>query len=73
MTDFAVDHATLVTIRRAYMRGGDVGAMAELRRHCPVLTDDTAPRVLRLILTRQGMSLLTLVGMGMLQDEESHR
>ena len=40
----------LVAIRRAFMVGGEPGAMAELRRRSPCLSDHNAPAVLQRVL-----------------------
>ena len=43
---FAVEHADLIAIRRAFMAGGRERALIELRRRYMSLTDKTAPTVL---------------------------
>ena len=43
---FAVEHADLIAIRRAFMAGGREHALVELRRRYMALTDKTAPTVL---------------------------
>jgi hypothetical protein len=37
---FAVDEATAAAIRIAFERGGELSAVAELRRHFPLITDN---------------------------------
>ena len=43
--------ADLVSIRRAFMRGGRVGAMAEFQRRYPEISGDLADMILARILT----------------------
>ena len=47
---FAVEHADLIAIRRAFMSGGRDRALVELRRRYMALTDSTASTVLDRIL-----------------------
>ena len=47
---FAVDEATAAAIRIAFERGGELSAVAELRRHFPLITDNgDAKRCVRAI------------------------
>jgi hypothetical protein len=47
---FAVDEATAAAIRIAFERGGELSAVAELRRHFPLITDnEDAGRCVRAI------------------------
>jgi len=41
---FAVDEATAAAIRDALERGGELSAVAELRRHFPLITDNADAR-----------------------------
>ena len=43
---FAVNDSDLVAIRRAFMKGGRDGALAELRRRWQAVSDAAAPAVL---------------------------
>ena len=42
---FMVDDATAATIRRAFGDGGELSAVAELRRHFPGITDNAQARL----------------------------
>jgi hypothetical protein len=42
---FAVDDAAAEAIRIAFERGGELSAVAELRRHFPLITDNAQARV----------------------------
>jgi hypothetical protein len=42
---FTVDEATATAIRNALERGGELSAVAELRRHFPLITDNAQARV----------------------------
>ena len=47
---FAVDEATATTIRNALQQGGELSAVAELRRCFPLITDNAeARRCVRII------------------------
>jgi hypothetical protein len=41
---FTVDEATATAIRNALERGGELSAVAELRRHFPLITDNEDAR-----------------------------
>jgi hypothetical protein len=41
---FTVDEATAEAIRRAYEDGGELAGVVELRRHFPLITDNTQAR-----------------------------
>ncbi len=42
---FSVDEATAEAIRRALREGGELSAVAELRRHFPLITDNASARL----------------------------
>lgn len=42
---FAVDDVTAEATRRAFDKGGELSGMAELRRHFPLITDNTQARL----------------------------
>jgi hypothetical protein len=47
---FTVDEPTAEAIRRAYDDGGELAGVVELRRHCPLITDNAnARRCVRVI------------------------
>ena len=41
---FVVDEETAAAIRRAWQEGGELAGVVELRRHFPLITDDTQAR-----------------------------
>jgi hypothetical protein len=41
---FVVDEATAAAIRAALQQGGELSAVVELRRHFPLITDNTEAR-----------------------------
>ena len=46
---FVVDEPTAAAIRQAFIEGGELFAVVELRRHFPMLTDSAAGRCARAI------------------------
>lgn len=46
---FVVDEPTAAAIRQAFIEGGELSAVVELRRHFPLLTDGAAGRCARAI------------------------
>lgn len=54
---FAVDEQTAAAIRDAFDRGGELGAVIQLRRHCPGITDNSeARRCARTIAARKSLA-----------------
>jgi hypothetical protein len=42
---FAIDEAAIEAVRRALDEGGELSAIAELRRHFPLITDNAQARL----------------------------